>query len=65
MNCPVCGGRTRVIHCRRTCEEMYRQRKCDDCEHIFYTTESESESSRRDYLVTTNQYRANLRRKIT
>lgn len=45
MNCPVCGGDTTVIHCRRDCESVYRRRKCLECNHVFYTTEVESDSA--------------------
>lgn len=49
MTCPVCGGAVRVIHCRSDCESVYRKRQCKNCDYVFYTTESESESARKEY----------------
>lgn len=41
MTCPRCGGKTRVIDTVNSLEEseIYRKRKCCDCELAFYTTE--------------------------
>ena len=45
MTCPVCGGVVRTIQSRKDCEGVYRQRKCIEagCNHVFYTTEIESD----------------------
>lgn len=45
MTCPVCGGRSIVTDSRSDCEGVYRRRKCVECEHNFYTSEYESDSS--------------------
>ena len=49
MDCPVCGGRTYVDSCTRDCESVYRRRKCKECNHVFYTDESEVESANRTF----------------
>lgn len=43
MTCPVCGGKTRVLDSEADSESVYRRRKCVECDHRFYTTESESD----------------------
>ena len=41
MVCPSCGGKVGVIDSVHNTDEneIYRKRKCKDCELIFYTTE--------------------------
>lgn len=40
MKCQKCGGRLKVIDTVHTDEnEIYRKRKCIDCEHTIYTAE--------------------------
>ena len=56
MTCPACGGKCRVIHCRGTCEEMYRKRLCTECEHIFYTVEREERDAKWDYRECAAEY---------
>lgn len=43
MNCPKCGGKTKVTDVVNNFShnETYRRRKCVTCDHVFYTTESE------------------------
>ena len=43
MNCPRCGGKVGVIDSVHNTDEneIYRKRKCKDCELIFYTAEYE------------------------
>jgi transcriptional regulator NrdR family protein len=41
MNCPMCDGKTTVIHCRKDQEGVYRKRKCTECDYIFFTSECE------------------------
>lgn len=43
MVCPRCGGKVRVIDSVNNTEEneIYRKRKCEYCELVFYTTECE------------------------
>lgn len=43
MTCPICGGATVVINSVADCEGVYRRRKCKECDHRFYTTESEAD----------------------
>ena len=59
MNCPVCDGKTTVIHCRRDHDGVYRRRKCTACEHIFFT--SEVEDSADDYYRVSAEYRKERR----
>ena len=49
MTCPVCGGSVTAVDTAHTCEETYRRRKCKECGHIFFTTESELKTSARDF----------------
>lgn len=44
MTCPMCGAKTYVTDSRAECDVVYRQRRCDECGHVFYTVEVESES---------------------
>ena len=40
MQCPNCGSKNlRVLENRHVTDSIYRQRKCKDCYHIFYTAE--------------------------
>lgn len=39
FDCPVCGGRTRVVSCRPHNNEFIRYRKCKHCGYMFYTKE--------------------------
>lgn len=43
MTCPVCGGVVQTKQTVKDCEGVYRQRKCLECDHVFYTTEVESD----------------------
>lgn len=62
MNCPICGGKTTVRGCKADCESIHRERKCLECNHIFYTEEYEVETSERyDELVL--EYNRNRRKK--
>lgn len=49
MNCPVCGGKARVIKSIPDCESVYRVRLCADCKHTWYT--EEVENSKVKYMV--------------
>ena len=44
MDCPVCGGMTRVIDSVSDCESVYRRRRCLKCDYRFFTTETESDN---------------------
>ena len=48
MVCPKCKGKVKTL---RTVDvswnESYRQKKCLDCGHIFYTAEFEVEPNKR------------------
>ena len=44
MNCPNCGGDTKVSEVFRDENGIYRVRKCLKCTHRFNTTESVSDS---------------------
>lgn len=61
MTCPVCGGQTTVEGSRPDCEAVYRRRRCNDCNHIFHTTEEESDGE--DYIRLTRAAREKSRRK--
>lgn len=41
MTCQKCGGKTRVVDCsvNHINHEMYRKRKCQNCNEMFYTVE--------------------------
>jgi transcriptional regulator NrdR family protein len=43
MTCPVCGGKTLIIHCFKDCESVYRRRRCKECNHVFNTAEYETD----------------------
>lgn len=45
MTCPVCGGSSKVMSTRSDCDGVYRRRRCRECNHIFYTTETDSDGS--------------------
>jgi transcriptional regulator NrdR family protein len=49
MICPRCGAKVRVLDVVHNTEEneIYRKRKCEDCELVFYTTEYEIRSDAR------------------
>jgi len=49
MTCPLCGGRTLVEGSRAECDQVVRQRRCTECYHIFYTSETEQRKSKEDY----------------
>ena len=51
MICPSCGNCTRVVDCVYEAKVVYRRRKCLDCEYTFYTTESETPKSSRDFHI--------------
>lgn len=43
MKCPKCEGKTKVIDTvHGSSNEVYRRRKCLECDHRFYTQESEA-----------------------
>lgn len=39
MTCLYCGGKTKVIDCATSPEEVIRRRKCLECGKVFYTAE--------------------------
>ena len=40
LNCPICGGKTKVIDTRHTSNnETYRKKRCENCGEIFFTLE--------------------------
>ena len=43
MNCPICGGETKVFNSRTTCESIWRQRRCEKCGYRFDTYEYEAD----------------------
>lgn len=43
MNCPVCGGTTKVVDSRTTCESTYRRRECRKCAYRYSTIELETD----------------------
>ena len=55
MLCPICEGRAIVTYTARDCEMVARQRKCTECNHVFYTTELELKDSRIDYIRLVNE----------
>ncbi len=61
MTCPVCGGKTVVIGSEADSESIYRRRKCVECNHRFYTTESESDG--KDYNILGNAKRQKYHKK--
>ena len=44
MNCPICGGKTKVIESRSDCEGVYRKRQCKECKYFIFTSELESDN---------------------
>lgn len=50
INCPICGGVTRVRGgSYGDCETTYRRHICVDCGHSTYTEERESKGARWEY----------------
>lgn len=39
MNCPKCGGKTKVVDTGNDDKRVYRRRECVVCKHRIYTTE--------------------------
>lgn len=49
MNCPKCNhNKNTVLDTRKDKNNIYRKRKCKNCEHIWFTTESESSDAKYD-----------------
>lgn len=49
MNCPKCNhNKNIVLDTRKDKNNIYRKRKCKNCEHIWFTTESESSDAKYD-----------------
>lgn len=44
MNCPKCGGNTKVTDSRSDSKSVHRRRKCILCGNVFYTAETKSDS---------------------
>ena len=42
MTCPVCGEKSRCIGSKAECDVIYRKRKCEVCNYVFYTEEVEA-----------------------
>lgn len=61
MNCPICGGNTSVVYCYSDCEMVARKRKCGECGHIFYTSETEKLDSHEDFKFLHRQKTAERR----
>ncbi len=62
MTCPVCGGNTTVVECRKDCETVIRRRKCVACGYAFLTEETESDCRGR-FSELRKEYRAGLNSK--
>lgn len=60
MTCPICGADSRVIDSRADCEGVYRRRKCKECNHIFNTSEYESDSSAYNRLMYDIKHNKNI-----
>ena len=43
MVCPKCSGKVRVIDNVRVDNDIYRKRRCVDCNRVFFTAEFEVE----------------------
>lgn len=50
MNCPICGGNSSVIYSLSDCETVARKRMCNECGHVFYTSELEETYSHDDFM---------------
>lgn len=56
MTCPKCKGRPSVVcTVNVSWNEIYRQRKCDECGHVFFTVEFEVETNKR-FMREWNRY---------
>lgn len=62
MNCPICGGKTRVAYSVPDCESVQRQRQCEDCKHMFYTSEYEADGEQMQLLLKEKGRREYLRK---
>ena len=63
MNCPNCGGKVAVIDTTSTPDgEIYRKRKCRECNYVFYTVEIEVEFDEAVRDAWNRFYRSNSRK---
>lgn len=58
MTCPKCGGDTWVRDSKSDAESVHRQRVCKDCEHVFFTIETDAGSHLMFYEASSRYYRA-------
>lgn len=63
MQCPKCGGSTKVsdVNFNKDDNERYRRRTCKECGHIFYTVEFVVECDEA-FLETYREHNRNLQR---
>lgn len=64
MNCPVCGGSTKVFGSVSDCEGVYRYRKCKECAHTFFTSELESDGADYRQRRTENKQNERARKRL-
>ena len=63
MNCPICGGKTKVAYTAPDCESVQRQRQCKECNYMFYTAEYESDGKQLQVLLKEKGRQKYLKRK--
>jgi transcriptional regulator NrdR family protein len=65
MICPKCNSKVTTVEVRQNNEdnETYRQKKCNECGHIFYTIEFEVEFDESYKNTWRDHCRDHLRRK--
>ena len=49
MTCPVCGGKNNVIGVVKEVDLIVRKRQCNECGHVFFTSELERTDSHSDF----------------
>ena len=57
MNCPVCGGDTKVVYTVSEPCYVLRERKCLKCGNKFYTSESQGDTVRIRRQMSSLQYK--------
>lgn len=60
MTCPVCGGKNKVVSTRSDTETIYRERRCNDCGHVFYTKETES-CTKQEFRKNASEYEKRIK----
>ena len=58
--CPVCGAETKIEKSYCECDTVARRRRCKECDHTFYTIESEPDDAKEIFMELRRKYREKL-----